>query len=79
LAFGIPQRPVLRKSSDAGTFYALRIPALAAALGGYHLDIDPIATCVELVFLVGGAFVASVAAKRFAGAFIRQNPEAMTE
>jgi bile acid:Na+ symporter, BASS family len=59
----------------ASPFY---IPALAAALGGYHLDIDPIATCMELVFLVGGAFLTSVVAKRFAGAFIRQNPEAMT-
>lgn len=59
----------------ASPFY---IPALAATLGGYHLDIDPIATCMELVLLVGGAFVASVAAKRFAGTFIRQNPEAMT-
>jgi bile acid:Na+ symporter, BASS family len=59
----------------ASPFY---IPALAAALGGYHLDIDPVATCFELVFLVGGAFLASVVAKRFAGTFIRQNPEAMT-
>src|ERR1700744_68932 len=59
----------------ASPFY---IPALAALLGGYHLDIDPVSTCMELVFLVGGAFVASVVAKRFAGGFIRQNPEAMT-
>lgn len=59
----------------ASPFY---IPALAASLGGYHLDIDPITTCMELVFLIGGAFVASIAAKRFAGVFIRQNPEAMT-
>jgi bile acid:Na+ symporter, BASS family len=59
----------------ASPFY---IPALAAVLGGYHLDIDPIATCMELVVLVGGAFLASVAAKRFAGTFIRENPEAMT-
>jgi BASS family bile acid:Na+ symporter len=59
----------------ASPFY---IPALAAALGGYHLDIDPIATCTELVFLVGGAFLTSVVAKRLAGTFIRQNPEAMT-
>jgi len=59
----------------ASPFY---IPALAAALGGYHLDIDPVATCGELVFLVGGAFLLSVAAKRFAGDFIRHNPEAMT-
>src|SRR6201992_1042290 len=54
------------------------IPALAALLGGYHLDIDPVSTCAELVFLVGGAFLASVVAKRFAGGFIRENPEAMT-
>jgi predicted Na+-dependent transporter len=59
----------------ASPFY---IPALALLLGGYHLDIDPLATCFELVMLVGGAFLASVAAKRLAGAFIRENPEAMT-
>jgi bile acid:Na+ symporter, BASS family len=59
----------------ASPFY---IPALAASLGGYHLDIDPLATCFELVFLIGGAYLASVAAKRLAGTFIRENPEAMT-
>jgi BASS family bile acid:Na+ symporter len=59
----------------ASPFY---IPALAASLGGYHLDIDPLETCAELVFLIGGAFLVSVVAKRFAGAFIRENPEAMT-
>lgn len=59
----------------ASPFY---IPALAAVLGGYHLDIDPVATCMELVVIVGGAFLVSVAAKRFAGDFIRGNPEAMT-
>lgn len=59
----------------ASPFY---IPALAAALGGYQLDIDPVETCAELVLLVGGAFVASVAVKRLAGNFVRQNPEAMT-
>ena len=59
----------------ASPFY---IPALAALLGGYRLDIDPVATCLHLVLLIGGAFLASVAAKRLAGAFIRANPEAMT-
>jgi predicted Na+-dependent transporter len=54
------------------------IPALAAAFGGYNLDIDPLATCLHLVLLVGGAFVASVASKRLASSFIRENPEAMT-
>ena len=59
----------------ASPFY---IPALAAMFGGYSLDIDPLATCLHLVLLIGGAFVASVAAKRLASSFIRANPEAMT-
>jgi BASS family bile acid:Na+ symporter len=54
------------------------IPALASAFGGYNLDIDPLATCLHLVLLIGGAFLASVAAKRLASGFIRENPEAMT-
>jgi BASS family bile acid:Na+ symporter len=71
--------PIALMATVVGTavspFY---IPALAALLGGYHLDIDPLSTCTELVFLVGGAFLASVVAKRFAGTFIKENPEAMT-
>jgi BASS family bile acid:Na+ symporter len=59
----------------ASPFY---IPALAALFGGYRLDIDPLQTCLHLVLLVGGAFLASVAAKRLASTFIRENPEAMT-
>jgi BASS family bile acid:Na+ symporter len=59
----------------ASPFY---IPALATLFGGYHLDIDPLATCLHLVGLVGGAFLAAVLAKRLASAFIRANPEAMT-
>jgi predicted Na+-dependent transporter len=54
------------------------IPALAAMFGGYHLDIDPLTTSVHLVGLIGGAFLAAIAAKRLAGSFIRKNPEAMT-
>lgn len=54
------------------------IPALAAMFGGYRLDIDPISTCLHLVLLIGGAFLASLAAKQLASSFIRQNPEAMT-
>jgi bile acid:Na+ symporter, BASS family len=53
------------------------IPALAASFGGYQLDIDPVATCLHLVLLIGGAFVASLLAKRLASTFIRENPEAM--
>jgi bile acid:Na+ symporter, BASS family len=59
----------------ASPFY---IPALAAAFGGYRIDIDPLATCLHLVLLIGGAFLAAIVAKRIAGSFIRQNPEAMT-
>jgi BASS family bile acid:Na+ symporter len=54
------------------------IPALAALFGGYQVDIDPFATCLHLVGLIGGAFVAALAAKRLARSFIRENPEAMT-
>jgi BASS family bile acid:Na+ symporter len=71
--------PIALFATVAGTalspFY---IPALAAAFGGYELDIDPIATCSELVMLIGGAFLASVAAKKLARSFVRDNPEAMT-
>ncbi len=59
----------------ASPFY---IPALAALFGGYRLDIDPVETCLRLLLLIGGAFLASLAAKRLAGAFIRENPEATT-
>jgi BASS family bile acid:Na+ symporter len=54
------------------------IPAFAAMFGGYTLDIDPLATCLHLVFLIGGAFLAAVAVKRLASTFVRENPEAMT-
>lgn len=59
----------------ASPFY---IPALAAAVGGYHIDIDPLATCLHLVLLIGGAFLAAIVTKRVAGSFIGQNPDAMT-
>ena len=59
----------------ASPFY---IPALAALFGGYRLDIDPVRTCLQLLLLIGGAFLASLAAKRLASTFIRGNPEAMT-
>ena len=59
----------------ASPFY---IPAFAALFGGYHLKIDPVAICLQLVLLIGGALLASLVAKRCAGGFIRANPEAMT-
>ncbi|MEJ0094569.1 MAG: hypothetical protein WDN46_14375 [Methylocella sp.] len=59
----------------ASPFY---IPALAALFGGYHLDIDPIEMSLDLALLVGGAFLASLAAKRLASTFLRENPEATT-
>jgi BASS family bile acid:Na+ symporter len=59
----------------AAPFY---IPALATLLGGYQINIDPIATCLHLVLLIGGACVAAIVTKRLAGGFVRENPEAMT-
>ena len=71
--------PIALLSTVVGTAAApFYIPALAAAFGGYRLDIDPLATCLQLSLLIGGAFLASATAKRLAGDFIRSNPEVMT-
>lgn len=71
--------PIALMATVLGTALApFYIPALAALLGGYRIDIDPVATCSELVILIGGACIAAIAVKRFAGAFVRANPEAMT-
>jgi predicted Na+-dependent transporter len=82
VAFAAIQRlniPIALLATVLGTaaspFY---IPALAAMFGGYSVDIDPLATSMHLVVLVGGAFLASVVAKRLASKFIRENPGAMT-
>ncbi|MCJ2130770.1 hypothetical protein [Methylobacterium sp. E-045] len=56
----------------------LSIPYLAALAGGYTLMVDPLASCLHLGLLIGGAILTAVAAKRFAGGFIRANPEATT-
>ena len=56
----------------------LYIPLLASLLGGYRLDFDPVGTSFELVVVVGGAFLASLAVKRLAAPFIAANPEVVT-
>jgi predicted Na+-dependent transporter len=56
----------------AAPFY---IPVLAQWFGGYRLELDPLQTCLHLTLLIGGAFLASILAKRVAGTFIRDNPE----
>lgn len=71
--------PIALLATVAGTAAApFYIPALAALLGGYHVDIDPVATCLHLILLIGGAAVAAMTVKRLAGKFVRENPEAMT-
>jgi BASS family bile acid:Na+ symporter len=58
-------------------FWAL-VPASPACVAFAAILRLSIPTCAELVMLIGGAFLASVAAKRLASTFIRENPEAMT-
>jgi BASS family bile acid:Na+ symporter len=71
--------PIALLATIFGTALApFYIPALAAVLGGYQIDIDPVSTCIHLVLLIGGASVAAIATKRLAGGFVRDNPEAMT-
>jgi BASS family bile acid:Na+ symporter len=62
-------------ATAATPFY---LPALAAAMGGYQLTGDPFQVCLRLVVIVGGAFLAGAAVRRFAGSFVRDNPGAMT-
>jgi BASS family bile acid:Na+ symporter len=71
--------PIALLATIFGTVLApFYIPALAALLGGYQIDIDPVSTCIHLVLLIGGAAVAAIVMKRLAGGFVRDNPEAMT-
>jgi predicted Na+-dependent transporter len=62
-------------ATAASPFY---LPALATALGGYQLTVDPMAMSIQLLLIVGGACLAAVLVKRFAGSFIRENPDAIT-
>jgi predicted Na+-dependent transporter len=62
-------------ATAASPFY---LPALATALGGYQLTIDPMAMSLQLLLIVGGAGVAAWLVKRFAGGFVRDNPDAVT-
>lgn len=71
--------PIALLATVAGTAAApFYIPALAALVGGYQIDIDPVTTCLHLVLLIGGGCAAAIVTKRLAGRFVRENPEAMT-
>jgi predicted Na+-dependent transporter len=62
-------------ATAASPFY---MPVLAATLGGYQLTVDPMAMSVQLLLIVGGACIAAMLVKHFAGTFIRENPDAIT-
>jgi BASS family bile acid:Na+ symporter len=62
-------------ATAASPFY---MPWLAATLGGYQLATDPAEMCIRLLVIIGGAWIASLLLKRFAGGFVRDNPDAMT-
>lgn len=62
-------------ATAASPFY---MPALAAALGGYQLAVDPMAMSIQLLLIVGGAGLAAGLVKGLAGTFVRENPDAIT-
>jgi predicted Na+-dependent transporter len=62
-------------ATAASPFY---LPWLASALGGYQVTINPAAMSLQLLLIVGGAGIAAMLVKRFAAAFVRNNPDAMT-
>lgn len=59
----------------AAPFY---LPPLAAQLAGAELVIDPVAIFLRLALIVGGAACTACLLRRFAGAWVSQNPNAMT-
>jgi bile acid:Na+ symporter, BASS family len=62
-------------ATAASPFY---MPWLAAALGGFQLTADPAAMSLRLLAIIGGAWIAALLMKRFAGEFVRGNPDVMT-
>lgn len=71
--------PIALLATVVGTAGApFYIPLMASAFGGYQLTLDPVATSMHLVLLIGGAALAAMITKRLAGPFVRDNPEAMT-
>jgi bile acid:Na+ symporter, BASS family len=53
------------------------LPALATALGGTAVTIDPYAASFELFVIVGGAFVLALLVRRLFSSFVAANPEAI--
>jgi ACR3 family arsenite transporter len=59
----------------ASPFY---MPWLALMLGGYQLSLNPASMSLHLLAIVGGACAVALLVRRFAGQFVRDNPDAMT-
>lgn len=54
------------------------LPLMASALGGISLTINPVDMCLQLLLIIASAGASAFLIKRFAGDFVRQNPDAMT-
>jgi len=59
----------------ASPFY---LPLLAHLFAGVNLSVDPWQMMRVLLLIVGGACLAATLMRRYAGAFVRDNPDAMT-
>ena len=62
-------------ATAASPFY---MPALAATLIDARFDLDPGAMMLRLLAIVGGAWLASLGVRRWAGGFVRANPHCLT-
>ena len=56
----------------------LYLPLLAHLLAGVEISVDPVHMAWVLLLIVGGACVAATLIRRYAHAFVRNNPDAMT-
>lgn len=71
--------PLALFASVAATLAApLTLPALAAWGGGPMLSVDPWRMMANAAAIVLGAALASILLRRFAGGFVRANPQVMT-
>jgi BASS family bile acid:Na+ symporter len=71
--------PIALIASVVATALApISLPLLAAWAGGPQLSIDPWHMMWTLLLIVGGAALSAALLRRFAGGFVRGNPQVMT-
>ena len=75
---GLSARLALLATVAATALAPAYLPLLAAGIAGTEVGIEPIALSAQLGSIVGGAAVVAWLLRRFAGSWVKANPQAMT-